>query len=337
MVTPARAPLSLLDLAHVGAGLDSRQTLLNTTALALRAERLGYARVWYAEHHGMRSIASSAPEVLIAHTAAATSTIRVGSGGIMLPNHAPLRIAEAFQTLEALHPGRIDLGIGRAPGSDRAAMAAMRPFDAEQFPAQLQELFALSRGAHPPGHAFHGVRATPADVPLPPVWLLGSSGASAALAGGLGLGYAFAGHFSQAPAAPALAAYRQAFMPSEAFPAPHAMLALQVICAPTDDEADFLAGSLDLAWLRMRRNEFGPVPTPEEAAAYPYEPHERAFVAENRSKHVIGAPATVVARLEELQERSGATELMLATMVHAHEARLRSLELVAQAWAGAGS
>lgn len=334
MTNPARAPLSVLDLAHVGAGTDSRRTLLNTAALARRAEELGYTRVWYAEHHGMRSIASSSPEVIIANTAAATSTIRVGSGGIMLPNHAPLRVAEAFHTLEALHPGRIDLGIGRAPGSDRAASAAMRPFDAEQFPAQLHELFALSRGDYPAGHPFHGVHATPAGVALPPVWLLGSSGASAALAGSLGLGYAFAGHFSQAPAAPAMAAYRQAFVASGAFPAPHAILALQVVCAPTDAEADYLAGSLDLAWLRMRRNEFAPLPTPEEAAAYPYEPHERAFVEENRRKHVVGSPATVTARLEAMQAASGASELMLSTMVHAHEARAKSLELVARAWLG---
>ncbi|MDT3682442.1 MAG: LLM class flavin-dependent oxidoreductase [Truepera sp.] len=332
MLADARVPLSILDLAHLGTGVSSSKTLANSVRLAQRAEELGYERVWYAEHHGMRSIASSAPEVLIANTAAATSTIRVGSGGIMLPNHAPLRIAEAFQTLEALHPGRIDLGIGRAPGSDRAAMAAMRPFDAQQFPAQLHELFSLSRGGFPPGHAFHGVRASPADVALPPVWLLGSSGASAAFAGSLGLGYAFAGHFSEAPAASAITAYREAFVPSDAFPTPHAILALSVICAPSDEEAEFLAGSLDLAWLRMRRNEFAPVPTPEEAAAYDYDAQERAFIMENRRKHVLASPATVAARLAELQGQAGANELMISTMVHSHEARLRSLELLAAAW-----
>ena len=332
MTSAARVPLSVLDLAHISSGVDSHSTLLNTVTLARHAEALGYRRVWYAEHHGMRSIASSAPEVLIANTAAATDSIHVGSGGIMLPNHAPLRIAEAFQTLEALHPGRIDLGIGRAPGSDRAAMAAMRPFDAEQFPSQLHELFALSRGGFPPDHAFHTVRATPADVDLPPVWLLGSSGASAAFAGSLGLGYAFAGHFSETPAAPAMNAYREAFTPSAAFPEPHAILALSVICAPTDEEADYLAGSLDLAWLRMRRNEFGPVPTPEEAAAYDYDAHERVFVEQNRRKHVLGSPATVVRRLAELRKETGASEIMLSTMVHSHDARMRSLELLAAAW-----
>lgn len=253
----------------------------------------------------------------------------------MLPNHAALRVAEAFHTLEALHPNRIDLGIGRAPGSDRAAMAAMRPFDAEQFPAQLQELFALSRGDYPAGHAFAGVRAAPVDVQLPPVWLLGSSGASARFAGSLGLGYSFAKHFSEAPAAPPLAAYREAFRPSQQFPRPHAIVAVSVVCAPSDDEAEFLAGSLDLSWLRFRRNQFGPVPTPEEAAAYPYDAAERAFVVENRRKHIVGSPATVRALLEEVVTQTGADELMITSMVHAPETRRRSFELLAGAWIGA--
>ena len=252
----------------------------------------------------------------------------------MLPNHAALRVAEAFHTLQALHPDRIDLGIGRAPGSDRAAMAAMRPFDAEQFPAQLQELFSLSRGDFPQGHVFAGVRAAPVDVRLPPVWLLGSSGASARFAGGLGLGYSFAKHFSDAPAAPPLAAYREAFRPSEQFPRPHAILAVSVVCAPTDEEADFLAGSLDLSWLRFRRNQFGPVPTPEEAAAYQFDAAERAFVSDNRRKHVVGAPATVKRQLEELVSSTGADELMVTSMVHAPESRSRSFELLAGAWLG---
>src|SRR5690606_13608212 len=181
-----RVPLSVLDLAHIGAGFSSTQTLANSVDLARRVERLGYVRHWFAEHHSMPSIASSAPEILIAHVAARTSTLRVGSGGIMLPNHAPLWLAAALHTLEPLHPDRIDLGIGRAPGSDRAAMAARRPFDAEQFPAQLQELLMLSRGDAPADHPFHGVRAVPSDVPLPPIWILGSSGASARFAGSLG-------------------------------------------------------------------------------------------------------------------------------------------------------
>jgi luciferase family oxidoreductase group 1 len=189
-------PLSVLDLAPVGAGSTASQAIRHTVELARLAERLGYVRFWLAEHHGMPNIASSAPEILIEHVASATERIRVGSGGIMLPNHAPLRIAEAFHTLEALHPGRIDLGMGRAPGTDPATSSALRPFDAEQFPQQLAELFALSRREYPAGHPFHKVRVVPADVELPPVWLLGSSGASARLAGSLGVGYGFASHFS---------------------------------------------------------------------------------------------------------------------------------------------
>ena len=327
-----RVPLSVLDLAHIGAGFSSSQTLKDSVDLAQRAERLGYVRHWFAEHHSMPSIASSAPEILIGHIAANTERIRVGSGGIMLPNHAPLRIAEAFHTLEALHPDRIDLGIGRAPGSDRAAMAAMRPFDAERFPEQLQELLMLSRGDAPEDHPFHTVRAVPSDVPLPPVWLLGSSGASARFAGKLGLGYSFARHFSPAPAAPPLRAYREAFEPSEQFPEPHAILAVSVVCAPSDEEAEFLAGSLDLSWLRFRRQQFGPVPTPEEAAEYPYDDSERAFVRENRQRHLVGSPATVVPQLEALVEETGANELMITTMVHAHATRARSYDLLMQAW-----
>ena len=327
-----RIPLSVLDLAHIGDGFSATQTLANSVDLAQRAERLGFVRHWFAEHHSMPSIASSAPEILIAHVAAQTESIRVGSGGIMLPNHAPLRIAEAFHTLEALHPDRIDLGIGRAPGSDRAAMAAMRPFDAEQFPAQLQELLMLSRGDAPADHPFHGVRAVPSDVSLPPVWLLGSSGASARFAGSLGMGYSFARHFSPAPAAPPLTAYREAFQPSEQFPEPHAILAVSVVCAPSDEEAEFLAGSLDLSWLRFRRQQFGPVPTPEEAAMYPYDDVERAFVRGNRARHIVGSPAKVVPELDALVAETGANELMITTMVHAHATRARSNELLMKAW-----
>lgn len=327
-----RVPLSVLDLAPIGTGFTASDALGHSVELARRAEQLGYVRHWFAEHHGMPSIASSAPEVLIAHTAANTERIRVGSGGIMLPNHAPLRIAEAFHTLEALYPGRIDLGIGRAPGADRKAMAAMRPFDAEHFPTQLQELLGLSRGNLPDDHPFHGVRAVPADVTLPPVWLLGSSGASARYAGSLGMGYSFARHFSSAPAAPPLQAYREAFQPSQTFPAPHAILAVSIVCAESDDAAEFLAGSLDLSWVRFHRREFAPVPTPEEAAAYPYSPQERAFVRENRARHFVGAPETIVAQLDALLSETAADELMVTTMVHDHRARLQSYELLAEVW-----
>lgn len=320
--------LSVLDVAAIGDGSTASVALRNSIELAQHAERLGYSRYWFAEHHGMPSIASSSPEVLIARVAAVTSRIRVGSGGIMLPNHAPMRIAEAFLTLEALYPGRIDLGIGRAPGADPRASAAMRPFDAHQFPAQLEELIGIASGNLPPGHLYEGVRAVPNDVELPPIWLLGSSGASAQFAGSHGLGYSFARHFSPAPPAPAMLAYRAAFQPSAQFPQPHAILAVSVVCAESEDEADYLASSLDLMWVRIRRGEFKPVPTPEEARAYQYTAVEQHYVEENRSRYLIGTRERVRSDIEKLVAETKADEVMVTSMVHDHAARVRSYELL---------
>jgi luciferase family oxidoreductase group 1 len=331
---PVRTPLSVLDLVPVGSGTTPAAALRRATDLAQLAERLGYVRYWFAEHHGMPGIASSSPEILIEHIATATNTIRVGSGGIMLPNHAPLRIADAFHTLEALHPGRIDLGIGRAPGTDPITSSALRPFDAEQFASQLTELIALSRGTLPPDHHFHKVRVVPAGVTLPPIWLLGSSGASARFAGSLGLGYAFARHFSPAPPEPAIRAYRDAFRPSEQFPRSHVVLGVSVICAETDEEADYLARTVDLVWVRYQRGEFAALPTPEDATAYPYTAQDLATVQSNRAKHFIGSPARVAAQIRDLIASTGADEIMVTTMVHDHAARLRSYELLAHAGAG---
>lgn len=322
-------PLSVLDLAPVPTGTTPAEAARRTVDLARLADRLGYARYWFAEHHSMASVASAAPEILIGHVAAATQRIRVGSGGIMLPNHAPLRIAEAFHTLEALHPSRIDLGIGRAPGSEPMASRALRAFDGEQFPAQLSELLALSRGTMPEGHPFRRVRAMPEGVTLPPVWLLGSSGASARMAGAAGMGYSFASHFSPTPAAPAFRAYRQAFEPSPQFPRPHAILGVAVVCAETAERADFLAATTDLARLRINRGEFLPLPSPAEALAYPYNEAERAAVRQYREMMVVGTPAQVRARLEAMAAESGADELMIVSNVHDHAARLRGYELLA--------
>lgn len=322
--------LSVLDVAAIGSGSSASAALRNSLELAQLAERLGYTRFWFAEHHGMPSIASSSPEVLIARTASVTTRIRVGSGGIMLPNHAPMRIAEAFLTLEALFPGRIDLGIGRAPGADPRASAAMRPIDAHFFPSQLDELIGIASGTLPPDHPFAGVRAVPNDVPLPPIWLLGSSGASARFAGQHGFGYSFARHFSPAPPAPAMLEYRASFQPSPQFPEPHAILAVSVVCADTDEEADRLAASLDLMWIRIRRGEFLPVPTPEEALAYPSTPMERHFIEENRARYFIGTPERVRREILDLVAATQADEVMVTSMVHSHAARLRSYELLAE-------
>ena len=301
--------------------------------LARFTEALGYVRYWFAEHHSMTSIGSSAPEVLIGHIASATSRIRVGSGGIMLPNHAPLRIAELFHTLEALHPGRIDLGVGRAPGTDPAASRALRPFDAEQFPDQLRELQALSARTLPPGHPFASVRVVPDDVSLPPIWVLASSGATAAMAGQMGLGYGFARHFSPAPPGPPIRAYRENFVPSARFPSPHVILGVAVICAPTDQEADYLAASTDLAWVRRHSGGFAPLSPPDEALTYPYTAQDRVVIDGNRQRHVVGSPARVAALLQQLADEATADELMVTTMIYGVEERRRSYELLASAWA----
>lgn len=329
-------PLSVLDLAPVGSGTTAADALRRTTDLARLADRLGYTRIWYAEHHGMPSVASSSPEILIGHVASATERIRVGAGGIMLPNHVPLLVAEAFQTLEALHPGRIDLGLGRAPGTDPATIQAIRPFDAELFPQQIAELLALSRGDFPASHPFHGVHAVPAGVALPPIWLLGSSGASARLAGSLGTGYSFAHHFSPTPPGPAIAAYREAFTPSPHFPRSHVILGVAVVCADTQTRAEHLAATLDLMWLRLRRGEYAPLPSPDEALAYPYTPAERAAVAGRRALVAVGTPAVVRAHVEALVGETGADEVMITTTIHDPAERLHSHELVAGAF-GLGS
>ena len=329
-----RPPLSLLDLVPVRSGSTAGDALRESVDLALEAERLGYVRYWFAEHHGMASIASSAPEILIEHIASATTTIRVGSGGIMLPNHAPLRVAEVFHTLEALHPGRIDLGIGRAPGTDPATSRALRPFDGEQFPEQVAELLSLSRSSFPADHPFSTVRVVPSGVTLPPIWILASSGATAAFAGSIGVGYGFARHFSPAPPGPAIRAYREHFAPSEQFPAPHVVLGVSVICAPTDAEADYLGTSSDLGWVRLHRREFTPLPSPEEASRYPYSPQERAVVEANRLRHFIGSPRQVASTIGHLAEDTQADEIMVTTMIYGREERFRSYALLADAWAG---
>jgi len=321
--------LSVLEVAPVGAGGTAREALAQGVMLAQLAEAEGYHRIWVAEHHGMPSIASSSPEILIHHLAGRTRRIRVGAGGIMLPNHAPLRIAEAFHTLEALHPGRIDLGLGRAPGTDPATSRALRPFDAEQFPEQVRELLALSEGGFPEGHSFAGVRVIPEGVRLPPVWILGSSGASARLAGSLGLGYAFASHFSPTPPEPALDAYRESFREAGRHPEAHVILGVSVVCAETEAEADRLATSMDLGWVRLRRGQFTPLPTPEEAAAHAWTPAERALVQQYRELTVVGDATSVRQQLESVSRRTGADELMVMTMVHDPEARRHSYRLLA--------
>jgi luciferase family oxidoreductase group 1 len=326
-------PLSVLDLAPVVSGTTAAESVRRTVDLAQLAERLGYVRVWYAEHHSLPSVASSSPEVLIAHVAANTERIRVGSGGIMLPNHVPLRIAEAFHTLAALHPGRIDLGIGRAPGSEPVATQALRAFDGNAFTPLMVELMSLSRGLFEPSHPFARLQVMPPDVERPPMFILGSSGASATSAGRAGMGYAFASHFSPTDPAPAIRAYRENFQPSEAFERPHAILGTAVVCAETDEEAQRLATTMELGWLRIEQGEFLPLPSPEEATAYPYTPGDRASIERRRRLTVVGSPETVRDEIARRVEAAGADEVMVASNIWSHDARLRSYELLAKAFA----
>ncbi len=332
-VDPGMVPLSVLDLATVSSGATAADALADTTRLAPLVERLGYRRLWVAEHHGMPMVASSAPAVLVGHLADATTTLRIGAGGVMLPNHAPLVIAEQFATLVALHPGRIDLGLGRAPGTDPATARALRRvggLGADTFPEDVVELINyLIDSDGPP--------TRPAPMPgrgyLPEMWLLGSSTFSAQLAGLLGLSFSFAYHFAPEQVDRALEQYRSTFRPSVLLDQPHAMVAVSVVCAPDEDEARFLAGPSALGILQLRTGRPGPLPTPEEAAAYRYSPEERALVDATTATHLIGDPSQVLDGLIALQHRTEADEIMLSTRSHSFETRARSLSLVAGQWA----
>jgi luciferase family oxidoreductase group 1 len=326
--------LSVLDLAPVGRGYTPADALGTSLRLAREVERLGYHRFWVAEHHNMPGIASSSPAVLIAHLAAGTTTLRLGSGGVMLPNHSPLAVAEQFGMLEALHPGRIDLGLGRAPGSDGLAAAALRrgrTMDgADDFPAQLAELVGYFDGSYVDVHPFGSIHAVPARGYSPDIWLLGSSDFSAHLAGQLGLPFSFAHHFAAGNTRAAVQTYRAAFKPSRVLERPYLSLGVNVVCAPTDDQARWLAGSGSLAILRLRQGRPDVYPTPEEAAAYEYTPIELETVRSWTGSHVIGTPDAVRQGLLDLVADTGADELMITTNLHSPDARIESYQLVAE-------
>jgi luciferase family oxidoreductase group 1 len=311
--------------------------LRNSLDLARLADRLGYKRYWLAEHHNLASIASSAPEIMIGRIAAATTRIRVGSGGVMLVNHAPLMVAERFKVLEALFPGRIDLGLGRAPGTDPVTSYALRRRqdvrEGDDFLERFQELLLLERGGFPQNHPFRAVHAVPADVALPPVWLLGSSGYSAELAAAVGMGFAFAHHFAEHDAIGPMLSYRAHFKPSETLLAPYAILAVAAIAADTDAEAERIAVSADLNFVRRAKGEYLPLASPEEAAAYPYAEIDRERIARQRERLVVGGVESVKSRLTALIEATRADELMITTMAYDHAARLHSYELLAEAFA----
>ena len=332
----ASIPLSVLDLSPITTATPGSAALRNSLDLARLADRLGYRRYWLAEHHHLASIASSAPEIMIGQIAAATTHIRVGSGGVMLTNHAPLMVAERFKVLAALFPGRIDLGLGRAPGTDPVTAYALRrrqdPREGDDFLERFQELILIERGGFPEGHPFRSVHAVPADVALPPIWLLGSSGYSAELAATVGMGLAFAHHFAEHDAASAMLSYRQHFKPSPALGEPHAILTAAAIAADSDAEAEALAGSADLHFARRAKGEYLPLASPAEAAAYQYSPADRDRIARHRQRLIVGGVDSVRTRLRELIEATRADELMITTMVYDHAARRRSYELLARAF-----
>lgn len=322
-------PYSILDLAPISAGSDARTALNNALDLAQHGERWGYHRFWVAEHHNMPGIASSATAVVIGHLAGGTQTIRVGSGGVMLPNHAPLVVAESFGTLEALYPNRIDLGLGRAPGTDQLTMRALRRDSshvADNFPQDVLELQRYL-APHTPNQR---VRAIPGEGSQVPLWLLGSSLYSASLASQLGLPFAFASHFAPDLLMQALEVYRENFEPSEQLEKPYAMIVANVFAADSDAEARRLFTSVEQAFVNLRRGTPGQLPAPLETKERPWTIYEQENVDHSLAFSFVGAPETIGEGLQHLVEQTGADELMLTAMIHDHHARLRSFELAAQ-------
>jgi luciferase family oxidoreductase group 1 len=328
--------LSVLDLSPVPDGHTSAEALRNTLDLAKLADDLGYTRYWLAEHHNTPLIASSAPEIMIGHVASVTRAIRVGSGGIMLPNHSPLKVAEMFRVLEALHPGRVDLGLGRAPGTDPMTALALRrsreAMTGDDFPEQFDELDAYLHGEQPKSAVFQRIRAMPDDVLPPEIWILGSSDYSAQFAAQHGLRFAFAHHIQPWPAVAALRFYHQNFKPSVELREPQSLVGVSVVCAETDDRAWELARSLELTLLRFRLNKRGRLPSVEEASEYPYSTEERVMMRENRERMFVGSPATVRAKLTALAEQTATREIMATSMIYDHADRRRSYELLAEAF-----
>ena len=327
--------LSILDQSPIISGHSTAQAVAETIKLAREADRLGYHRYWLAEHHSLMALADPCPEILVARVAAETTRIRVGTGGVMLPHYSPLKVAEQFRMLEALYPQRIDLGIGRAPGGDRTTAMALgqgQYSNAEDFPEQVQFLVAWLDDNMPSSHPYGKIKAQPLGPTAPPVWLLGSSDYSGALAAQLGLNFSFA-HFISADGGDlVMRDYKRKFQPSAREAKPQALLTVFAICAETDAEAERRAASIDLRRLNMDYGLNQPVPTQADAEARHYNEAERQRIAYNRRRLVFGAPATVKARLLELQAQFEADELMIITITGAYDTRLESYRLLAQAF-----
>ncbi len=322
--------LSVLDLAPIVQGGDATQSFAASLSLARKAESLGFNRYWLAEHHNMPGIASAATAVVMAHVAAGTSTIRIGAGGVMLPNHAPLIVAEQFGTLAALHPGRIDLGLGRAPGTDQRTAHALRrnlSGGADSFPSDVVELLSYLG----PERADQPVRAYPGVGSKVPLWILGSSTYGAQLAAMLGLPYAFASHFAPGELDNALAIYRARFTPSEYLDKPYVMVGAMVTAAETDDEARFLASSMHQAFVNLRTGRAAQLPPPVEGYYESLDDGARGMIDHALAAAIVGGPATVKTKLEAFIARTGADEVIAANQVFDHAKRLRSFEILAEA------
>ena len=324
--------LSVLDLAPVSDGSTPADALANSLDLVRRVERLGYRRHWVAEHHNMPGIASSAPAVLMGHLAQVSTSIRIGAGGVMLPNHAPLAVAEQFGMLEAMHPGRIDLGIGRAPGTDGNTASALRrgarPSTGDDFPEMLGQLLGFFGRGFAEGHPYRSITAVPARGYRPAMWMLGSSDYGAQVAAHLGWPYCFAHHFAPEGTDTAMQVYRESFRPSQELDRPYSMIGVSVLVADTDEQARYLAGSGLLAFVRLRTGKPGLYPSPEEAARHEYEPMERRLLDYRMASQIIGSPATVRAGLQALADRTGVDELMILTMAYDHADRIASYEML---------
>ncbi len=327
--------LSVLDQTPVRAGATPAQAVAETLALAALAERLGYHRYWLAEHHNSGGLAGAAPEILIGHVAALTRKMRVGSGGVMLSHYSPLKVAETFRMLETLHPGRIDLGVGRAPGSDQVTARALAYGHAllpiEAFPHQLADLTGFLGGTLAPDHPFADIHAMPEGAGMPELWLLGSSDQSAAYAAHFGFRFSFAQFIAGESGAAVAAAYRRHFVPSAHTAQPEVSIGLSVLVADSEAEARRLGASRDLWLVRLFKGERGPFPSVEEALSYPYSDRERAYLESNRGRSVVGAPEQVRARLEALAADYGAGEIVAVTITHDPAARERSYTLLAEA------
>jgi luciferase family oxidoreductase group 1 len=330
-------PLSILDLTPIPGDSNSAEAIASSVKLAQLADELGYERYWFAEHHNTTRLASSSPEIMIEHVASRTQNIRVGSGGVMLPNHSALKITETFRLLEALHPGRVDLGLGRAPGTDQLTALAMRrsreALGGDDYPEQLAEMLGFDGDGFPDDNAFKVIKAVPNDVKLPPIWLLGSSGFSAQLAARVGLGFSFAAHINGAGAVPALLAYRERFRPSPRYPEPRAMLTVSVTIGEDAEHARILAKLNDLFILQLRTGQLDRYPTLQEAIDHEFTPLEQAMLAQMPMSYIAGDPPTVKKRIDQLAAQSHADEVMIITMLPELDDRLRMIKTMAHEFA----